>query len=134
MAKNKWHQVKHIRYKSMMALLPVWNNATEIERQDMATVQDDILILNTCIQEFFTGLRSTGTKNLAYSDCTKQHRIPRKIAITEILDWMDENTTFEQWEEKVNYYLAHDITTSAENKRLVKFQKEGFETPTAMIR
>ena len=126
----KWHQVKHRRFKNMKALLPGWLESNEIERSDTADLMDDYLFNNVCTREFWSGKRSTATRFMNYSDCCKQHRFPRKLAITRLLNWMTPETTFEEWEKEVIKYLIHDITTSEENTRLRPYQTAGvFTTP-----
>lgn len=127
---TKWHQVKYNRYEVMMTLLPVWLKSNEADRDDMATIQDDALFINTGINEFYSGkISEKALINRGLKDGNKlntnQHRYPRKLAFKNIMNWLTFDTTFEEWEAGVKKYLTYDRTTRKENDALCKFQKEG---------
>jgi len=126
----KWHEVKHCRFEVLKAILPVWKKSGEVWRSDIADNQDDYLYTNVCVKEFWSGKRSLAARYGAYSSFTRQHRYPRKLAMTMLLDWMTPEVTFDDWEKEITKYLIHDITTGKENQRLRPYQTAGvFTTP-----
>ena len=127
----KWHEVKYCRFEILKAILPVWKKSVEVWRSDIADNADDNLFTNVCVKEFWSGHRSLATLNGAYSSFTRQHRYPRKLGMTMLLDWMTSETTFDEWEKEITKYLIHDITTKKENQDLRKYQtSQVFTTPS----
>jgi hypothetical protein len=109
-------------YKVILSLAPFYNDTnSEAERAFMeTTVGAAIFYLPSAKAVHFTGMISEEVACGGKS--SQEHLYPRKVSGRALL--MDPPATFDEFVSLCNNkYLRYNLTTKAENKRLVPFQK-----------